>query len=106
MKEQKNLPFVILLLILVKAVFLPAALFDAVAITVSAILFGFKLYLDHIKKPDFSQEINDRLEKLNDDLNTKLEAQDREIKKLESWVSAQSLNSAATKKQSTGNYRW
>jgi hypothetical protein len=67
MFKQNNLPFLLLILYIGKVFSQAPSLFDAIAIVALSLLFGFKLYLDHIKKPDFSQEISEKMEVLRNE---------------------------------------
>ncbi len=60
--KQSNLPFILLIFQIVKSVVYQNTIYDGVAIFTMSVLFGFKLYLDHIKKPDFSQDILEKFE--------------------------------------------
>lgn len=62
--KQSNLPFLLLILYIGKTFIQSASVFDSISIVVLSILFGFKLYLDHIKKTDFSQVFLDKIEEL------------------------------------------
>lgn len=61
--KQSNLPFLVLVVYLAKSFFIPPNYFDYLVVGLSSLLFGWKLWLDHIKKPDISQEIYDLVEK-------------------------------------------
>lgn len=70
--KQSNLPFLLLILYIGKPFLTSVTLFDSISIVALSILFGFKLYLDHIKKPDFSQELLDKLEELRNDTKSQI----------------------------------
>jgi hypothetical protein len=64
--KQSNLPFLLLIAVIVKSLLLSSPIFDSVAIIALSGLFGFKLWLDHIKKPDFNKELHARIDKNQD----------------------------------------
>ena len=111
MKNQKEFPIYLLFFILVKSILLPTAIFDAVAITSLVVLFGFKLFLDYNKKPDFSQEMIVRLNEATKILNTKIDKisgnVDEKINIVNGKVSAVMLNAAPkTKKPEEIKFGW
>lgn len=65
--KQSNLPFLVLVVYLAKSQFIPVTGFDYLVVGSSSLLFGWKLWLDHIKKPDISQEIYDLVEKYKEE---------------------------------------
>jgi hypothetical protein len=76
--KQSNLPFLVLVVYLAKSFFIPPEFFDYLVVGSSSLLFGWKLWLDHIKKPDISQEIYDLVEKYKEE-NEKLSEDTRTI---------------------------
>lgn len=58
--DQKNLPVLMLFSYLLKSGIYYQPL-DSVIVVALAGLFGFKLWLDHIKKPDYSQEVDKQI---------------------------------------------
>lgn len=63
--NQSNIPIILLFLVFLKSIVISTPLFDSVAIIAASALFGAKLWLDHIKKPDYSIELNEKIEKMN-----------------------------------------
>jgi hypothetical protein len=52
MVNQKNIPVIVLALIILKHILIPFASFDAIAFVAASLLFGFKLFLDHKAQKD------------------------------------------------------
>jgi hypothetical protein len=110
MLKQNNLPFLLLILSIGKTLVQPASIFDAVAIVAISVLFGFKLYLDHIKKPDFSQEVSDKFVKLQEEMVSKIEALDKlQVARMVDFeTKVSTLNLAMTNKKtgSGDEFKW
>lgn len=102
------MPVFLLAALLLKSVLLASPVFDGIAITAVSVLFGFKLWLDHIKKPDFSQEVQENLDATREYLDSKIEDMKithmDNVKKLDAKLSGHVLNNA--QKPSTTTYGW
>lgn len=107
--KQNNLPFVLLILMFIKSLFMASPVFDATAILVLSGLFGFKLWLDYIKKPDFNQDVIEMVEANRKYLDDKIEEMNivhkDNINKIDGKLSAYGLN-VAQKQQSKTNFKW
>jgi hypothetical protein len=93
-----------------KSLVLPSASFDGVAMCVLSLLFAAKLWLDHIKKPDFNQEIlgiiQENREYLEEKFAERFEANHEDIKKVDAKISAIIVNSTQKPKSNTASYGW
>lgn len=108
--KQNNLPFLLLILSIGKTFVQPASVFDAIAIVAISVLFGFKLYLDHIKKPDFSQVVSDDFAKIRKELDSRIVAQEASHKEamrhFETKVSTLNLAVSGKKAGGDSEFKW
>ena len=107
---QKNLPFLLLIGLIAKSILASAPIFDSIAILALSSLFGFKLWLDHIKKPDFSQILFDKIEeikKLTKDQISAVDVNNKEtLSRLDGKVSTIALANAQKRKPDATGYGW
>ncbi len=109
--KQTNIPFVLLFGQLIKSFILPVSIYDGLALVAFSVLFGFKLYLDHIRKPDFSQTVNDRVDAFINITEIRLKQMEAvhidTLNKMDAKVSAVTL-ATQRKTASTGgtNFGW
>lgn len=108
--KQSNVPFLLLILYVSKALFLPASLFDGISILALSVLFGFKLYLDHIKKPDFSQEVLNKIEALRNETKSNIHDLDivnkERLKEFDGKISAVTLAVSHKSKGNSNEFKW
>lgn len=64
--KQNNLPFLLLIGLIVKSILISSPVFDSVGIVALSSLFGFKLWLDHVKKPDYNADLAEIVDQLAD----------------------------------------
>lgn len=73
---------IIALILLVSSIIYNAIVgFSAEGIWLNGVLvtlYGFNIYMDHIKKPDFSKSINESLQRLEDRVNVRLDTVSKE----------------------------
>lgn len=100
--KDSNVIVLFLLAFIVKAFLIQPGIGDSIAISSLSLLFGFKLWLDHIKKPDYNKEFLERLEKSEKDseehYKNLAELYEQRIQVVENKISTLNLN--ITKKQS------
>lgn len=99
--KQSNLPFLLLVALLVKSIVLSSPIFDSVAISALSALFGFKLWLDHVKKPDHNQIILKEIEKVNKNAEIKIKQLSDDVSSLKGFVT---MPNAASKPKE--QFRW
>lgn len=98
--KQSNLPVLLVVSLFIKSIYAPSPVFDGIGITALSILFGFKLWLDHIKKPDHNAILNKKV----DENQVKTE---KHIKELNDRISSIGANIALTqKKQQNNKFSW
>ncbi len=102
--------YYLLILYIGKGFYQIPSLFDAVIIVSLSLLFGFKLYLDHIRKPDFSQELLEKLDELR--AETKFDVADLEkvmtnrLTEFEGKISGVTLAVQQKPKGNANDFRW
>jgi hypothetical protein len=67
---QTNLPFIFILSYLITCIYRIPNINEAIIIVALSGLFGFKLWLDHNKKPDINKEYEKRFLKLEGYINS------------------------------------
>jgi len=109
--KQSNLAALLLFGLITKGFIEPSSLADSISIFAMSLLFGFKLYLDHVEIPDYSKEFTDKLDKVEKERDIQLqqmaELYEQRIKTVENKVST--LNLTITKKgpsEVAGKFGW
>lgn len=100
--KQSNLPFLLLISLLVKSIIVSSPVFDSVGIVAVSALFGFKLWLDHVKKPDYNHLLNQKIDKKTDETQKKIEELSEKI----SSIGANVAFSQKDKKAQNNPFRW
>ena len=102
--KQANLPVLLLSALFIKGLFFGAGAFVVISTFACTILFGYKLFLDHIKKPDFSQVVSDRFDKLEASFDSKIKELDtinkERTRKTEAKISTLTLGMGGDKDKS------
>ena len=111
--KQSNLPFLLLIGLLLKSVLISSPIFDGVAVLALSTLFGFKLWLDHIKKPDHNQLLRDHVDRMFDEhqkqINKVHEKYDKQNDELSEKISSVGANVALQQKrnnQTNKQFHW
>ena len=98
--KQNNLPFLLLIGLIVKSVLISSPVFDSVGIVALSGLFGFKLWLDHVKKPDYNADLAKTVQTQNQALVDEI---NKINLKLSSVAGNVAISQKATKKP---NFTW
>lgn len=98
--KQSNLPFLLLIGLILKSVLISSPIFDSVGIAVLSGLFGFKLWLDHIKKPDYNRDLEARMVMNNEKISDAISDLNKRVSSVAGNVA---MSQKATQKP---NFKW